>query len=211
MWCDKDWTRFQVRRNWSTGSKFEAWNLVQYELEDMISHTNISLLKVRWIHFDPSKDWINFDPVLGLDQYTSPGIQYYHVCKIKQYDRPIYSCIINEFTIYISCLYFVLTKSIWLIYFLSRDRFYILSIIAHVIFWPPLVTPDEGHLLETSKLFLYFSSSSIPTNESLFILLALPTLALTVKKEEQILKSNSWMSLSKEGRFNVLDFKKSAD
>jgi hypothetical protein len=23
-----------------------------------------------------TKDWINFDPVLGLDQYTSPGIQY---------------------------------------------------------------------------------------------------------------------------------------
>jgi hypothetical protein len=32
-----------------------------------------------------SKDWINFDPVLVLDQYTSPGIQYYHVSKIKQY------------------------------------------------------------------------------------------------------------------------------
>jgi hypothetical protein len=28
---------------------------------------------------------LDFDPVLGLDQYTSPGIQYYLVSKIKQY------------------------------------------------------------------------------------------------------------------------------
>jgi hypothetical protein len=53
---------------------------------------------MKWINFDPqiqSKDWINFDPVLGLDQYTSPGIQYYHVSKIKQYDWLIYSWIIE--------------------------------------------------------------------------------------------------------------------
>ena len=29
-----------------------------------------------------SKDWINFDPVLGLDQYTSPCIQFDLVSKI---------------------------------------------------------------------------------------------------------------------------------
>ena len=34
-----------------------------------------------------------------------------------------------------------------------------------------LVTPDEGHSLETSKLSLYFSGSCIPTNESLFKLI----------------------------------------
>jgi hypothetical protein len=50
----------------------------------------------------PSKDWINFDPVLGQDQYTSSGIQYYHVSKIKQYGWLIYSWIINEFEIFIS-------------------------------------------------------------------------------------------------------------
>jgi hypothetical protein len=43
------------------------------------------------------------------------------------------------------------------------------------------VTPDEGPSLETSKFSLYFSGSCIPTNESLFILLALPTLAQIVQ------------------------------
>ena len=49
------------------------------------------------------------------------------------------------------------------------------------------VTPDEGPSLETSKLFLYFSGSCIPTNESLFILLALPALAQTQFKYHHIL------------------------
>ena len=61
----------------------------------MTSHTIISLLEVKWI---------NFDPVQGLDQYTSPGIQYYHVSKIKQYGWLIYSLIINEFEIRLSQL-----------------------------------------------------------------------------------------------------------
>ena len=42
------------------------------------------------------------------------------------------------------------------------------------------VTPDEEPLVETSKFSLYFSGSCIPTNESLFILFALPTLAQIV-------------------------------
>ena len=42
-------------------------------------------------------------------------------------------------------------------------------------------TPDEGPSLETSKFSLYFSGSCIPTNESLFILLPLPTLTQTVQ------------------------------
>ena len=41
--------------------------------------------------------------------------------------------------------------------------------------------PDEGPSLKTSKFSLYFSGSCIPTNESLFILLALLTLAQTVQ------------------------------
>jgi hypothetical protein len=57
----------------------------------MTSRTNKSLLKVRWINFDPVQGPINFDPVLGLDQYTSPAIQYYHVSKIKQYGWLIYT------------------------------------------------------------------------------------------------------------------------
>jgi hypothetical protein len=43
----------------------------------MTSHMNKSVL--MWdelILIQSTKDWINFDPVLGLDQYTSPGIQY---------------------------------------------------------------------------------------------------------------------------------------
>ena len=43
-----------------------------------------------------SKDWINFDPVIGLDQCTSSGIQCYHVSKMKQYGWLIYSWIIYE-------------------------------------------------------------------------------------------------------------------
>jgi hypothetical protein len=43
------------------------------------------------------------------------------------------------------------------------------------------VTPDEGPSLETSKFSLYFSGSCIPTNESLFILLTLPTLTQIVQ------------------------------
>jgi hypothetical protein len=70
-------------------SKF--WLIGEWSIEwfEMTSHTNQSqLIKVRWI---------NFDPVLELDQYTSPSIQYYHVSKIKQYGWLIYSWIINEF------------------------------------------------------------------------------------------------------------------
>ena len=56
-------------------------NLVQSELDDL-KHMS------RDISYEYSKSLlkgrgINFDPV--LDQYTSPGIQYYHVCKIKQH------------------------------------------------------------------------------------------------------------------------------
>jgi hypothetical protein len=44
------------------------------------------------------------------------------------------------------------------------------------------LTPDEMPSLETAKFSLiYFSGSCIPTNESLFTLLALPTLVHTVQ------------------------------
>ena len=75
---------------------------------------------------------------------------------------------------------------------MSRDRFYMFSIKAHVIFpTPAIVTPDEEPSLETSKFYLSFSGSCIPTNESMFILLALPTLAQTVQdyiryKEDEV-------------------------
>jgi hypothetical protein len=44
---------------------------------------------------------------------------------------------------------------------------------------------SEGPSLETSKFSLYFSGSRIPTNESLFILLALPTLEQTVQDQNR--------------------------
>ena len=65
-----------------TGLDFESaqfdqnartWNLVQSELEDLKWH----LMRIN--HY-----LINFDPVLGLDQCTSPGIQYYHLSKKTQ-------------------------------------------------------------------------------------------------------------------------------
>jgi hypothetical protein len=55
-----------------------SWNLVQSELEDLKWHLiriNHYLIKVRWINLIQSKDWtINFDRVLGLQQYTSPAM-----------------------------------------------------------------------------------------------------------------------------------------
>ena len=52
------------------------------------------------------------------------------------------------------------------------------------------MTPDEGPSLETSKFSLYFSGSCIPTNESLFILLTLPTLVQAVHNYESRLNLN---------------------
>ena len=73
-------------------------------------------------------------------------------------------------------LYFILTKSIRLVYFLTHDRFYILSIKAHVIF--PTTANNSIRRARNVEISLYFSGSCIPTNESLFIVLALPALDL---------------------------------
>jgi hypothetical protein len=83
-----DWCNFSnpTMRKSRTESKCEdlksspirigGWHLIQ------INH----YLKWGELILIQSKDGINFDPVLGLDQYTEPaGIQYYHVGKIKQY------------------------------------------------------------------------------------------------------------------------------
>jgi hypothetical protein len=67
--------------------------------------------------------------------------------------------------------------------FLSRNRFYIFSLKAHVIFPTPatVVTPTKGRpWFETSNFSLYCSGSCNHTNESL-LLLALPTLAQTAQ------------------------------
>jgi hypothetical protein len=69
-----------------------------------------------------------------------------------------------------------LTKSIRLVYFLTHDRFYILSIKAHVIF--PTTANNSRRRARNVEMSLYFSGSCIPTNESLFIVLALPALDL---------------------------------
>jgi hypothetical protein len=78
--------------------------------------------------------------------------------------------------------------------FLSCDRFYILSLKAHVISGPPLATPDKG--LETSKFSVYFSSCCIPTNESLFIILTLPILTQTVEGELRRLERKPFASFA---------------
>jgi hypothetical protein len=49
----------------------------------------------------------------------------------------------------------------------------------------------KWNLVESSKFHWYFSGSCIPTNESLFILLALPTLAQTVHNISQLLAGDS--------------------
>jgi hypothetical protein len=72
----------------------KTWNVVQSKLEDLKWHLIRIYHYLKWgeLILIQSKDWINFD-----DQYTSPGIHYYHVSKIKQYGWLIYSWIINEF------------------------------------------------------------------------------------------------------------------
>ena len=54
--------------------------------------------------------------------------------------------------IYIFCLYFVLIK----IDFLSRDRFYILSIKAHVIFLTPASNSRRRAFARNAEIFLRF-------------------------------------------------------
>jgi hypothetical protein len=68
-------------------AQFDGWNLIQSELEDLKWHLIRINHYLKWgeLILIQSKDWINVDRVLGLDQYTSPGIQYYHVNKIEQY------------------------------------------------------------------------------------------------------------------------------
>jgi hypothetical protein len=99
---NEDWTRFQVRAIWSSPRRSRrldqnarTWNLVQSELEDLKWYLIQIHHYLKWGEYIliQSKDWIHFDPVLGLDQYTSPGIQYDHVSKIKQYGWLIHSWI----------------------------------------------------------------------------------------------------------------------
>jgi hypothetical protein len=80
----ENWTRFQVRAIWSSAKRSKSLHLIQ------INH----YLKWCELILIQSKEWINFDPVLRLDHYTSSGI---HVSKIKQYCWLICSWIINEF------------------------------------------------------------------------------------------------------------------
>jgi hypothetical protein len=82
---------------------WRIWNDISYTNKSRNHH-----LKWGELILIQSKDRINFDPVLGQDQYTSPGIQYYHVSKMKQCGWLIYSCIINEFEIIKIDLSFIL-------------------------------------------------------------------------------------------------------
>ena len=99
--------RFQVR---GLDQNARTWNLVQSELEGLKLHPMRVNHYLKWgeLIWIQSKDWINFDPVLGLDQYTSPGIQYYHESKIKQYGWLIYSWIINDLRYMFSIACFLL-------------------------------------------------------------------------------------------------------
>jgi hypothetical protein len=83
---------------WRTGSKCEDLKSspVSFGGFEMASHTNFLLLKLRWINFDPVqlRTELILIQFLGQSQYTSPGIQYYHVSKIKQYDWLIYHALL---------------------------------------------------------------------------------------------------------------------
>jgi hypothetical protein len=109
----------QVRRE-GLDQNARTWNLVQSELEELkwLNH----YLKWGELILIQSKDWINFDPVLGSDQYTSPGIQYYHVNKIKQYGWLIYSWIINGLKDKVKSLTMDKRKTFIVLYWLSYPQ-----------------------------------------------------------------------------------------
>jgi hypothetical protein len=72
-----------MRTGLDVQSEAENWIKMQrslVELEDLKWHLIwINLYYLMWdelILIQSTKDWINSDQVLGLDQYTSPGIQY---------------------------------------------------------------------------------------------------------------------------------------
>ena len=72
---------------------------------------------------------------------------------------PVPHCLVLYFAIWFTflCLHFVLMKSIWLAFILSRDVFVLTRIKTRVVFpRPPLLTPDEGPSLETSIFALSF-------------------------------------------------------
>ena len=75
---------------------------------------------------------------------------------------PVPHCLLLYFAIWFTflCFYFVLMKSIWLAFILSRDVFVLTRIKTRVVFpWPPLLTPDEGPSLETSIFSCIVSGS----------------------------------------------------
>ena len=72
---------------------------------------------------------------------------------------PVSHCLVLYYAIRFTflCLHFVLMKSIWLAFILSRDIFVLTRIKTRVVFPdPPLLTPDEGPSLETSIFPLSF-------------------------------------------------------
>jgi hypothetical protein len=70
---EEDWVKMRGLEIWSS-PRSRIWNIT--------SRTNLKWVELIFIQ---SKD---------VDQYTSPGIQYYHVSKKKQYGWLIYSWII---------------------------------------------------------------------------------------------------------------------
>ena len=75
---------------------------------------------------------------------------------------PVPHCLLLYFAIWFTflCFYFVLMKSIWLAFILSRDVFVSTRIKTRVVFpWPPLLTPNEGPSLETSIFSCIVSGS----------------------------------------------------
>ena len=96
---------------------------------------------------------------------------------------PVPHCLLLYFAIWFTflCFYFVLMKSIWLAFILSRDVFVLTRIKTRVVFpWPPLLTPDEGPSLETS-IFSCIVSGSERTFTFRVLLNTLPTLSTLVR------------------------------
>ena len=80
------------------------------------------------------------------------------------------------------CLHFVLTKSIWLAFVLSRDVFVLTRIKTRMVFPDrPLLTLDEGPSLETSIFPLSFQVVREPLPSLHVSLNTLPTLATLVQ------------------------------
>jgi hypothetical protein len=131
----------------------------------MTSHTNKSLLKVRWI---------NFDSIRGLNYKFDPILLYYHVSKIKQY-----GCLLHLTAHLFRILCFQNQLRLKVIYWWSHILLFIQFIVRKVSnfkfyqeeIWTGFATLINYHALENMKkciqYILYQNRPSVIDKDSI--------------------------------------------